>query len=56
MKTGAELKSLRVKKGIKATYVAAKLNLSRQYLSMLEADKRGWCVSLTARYLKAIGE
>jgi transcriptional regulator with XRE-family HTH domain len=54
--TGTALKRLRESKGLKATFIAAKLNVSPSYLSMLEAGTRVWDEQLRKRYLEAIGE
>lgn len=53
---GKHLRELRKRKGIVAKFVAAKIHVSQQYLSMLENGERHWTEELVAKFMAAIGE
>jgi len=54
-KLGKELKSIRVSRGLKASWVADKLGISAAQLCHLEKGNRSWQDGMEERYRQAIG-
>jgi transcriptional regulator with XRE-family HTH domain len=53
-KIGAEMRKLRKSKGVKASWVAGVLQLSKGYISDLENGKRHWRPFLIQAFKKAL--
>lgn len=53
--TAKRLSSLRKSKGIKASWVAERMGISRPLLCYLESGQRHWNPEQVQKYLKAIG-
>lgn len=53
--TGKRLSKLRKSKGIKASWVADRMGISRPLLCYLESGQRHWNPEQVGKYLKAIG-
>lgn len=52
---GSRMKVLRMKRGLKASWVAEEMGLKGPMLTMLEAGQRHWTKEKLANFKKAIG-
>ncbi len=52
---GAQMRRMRVDKGLDAKEVAMRMRLSPQYVNDLEHGRRDWTLSLARRYWAALG-
>lgn len=51
---GARLRALRIKRGIRQNFVAAKIGISNNHLSELERGKKRWPAVMVGEYEKVI--
>jgi len=56
VKFAAKLKERRVSKGLKASWVAARMGVAASSLSRLEAGRQAWDEEKVEQFEKAIGE